>query len=205
MGGRAGGGGAGLGSRSGGGGMTRSDVIAKYPELMTKVKDAAVRDEIVEAIQEMERDFGVTPDSLTFYNRKDNVAGRQSEDGGTKLNLKYLGDSAQSKQIYATGHHPQGTEKNPAKATMIHELAHKIDFKHGSYGSKMSKDLDAAYSTFMKGWGQGKKNNPTAHSLGGYSTWDKHEYFAEALSAYKSGLKNQYTTAAYKIAKKYSK
>ena len=206
MGGRAGGGGAGLGSRSGGGGMTRSDVIAKYPELMSKVKDAAVRDELIQGIQDMEKEFGITPDSIKFYNRKNNEAGYQN-DKETGINLKYLGDSAESKKLYDTGYHPSGTEKNPARATMVHELAHKIQdsSKNWSPKSAFNQELDKAYKSFVSGWRQGKKNNPAAHSLGLYSTSNKSEYFAEALSGYNSGLKNQYTTAAYKIAKKYSK
>ena len=199
MGARSGGGGAGMG-----GGMSTRDVLAKYPELMTKVKDAAVRQELIEGIQEMKKEFGVTPDKIKFYNRKDNTAGYQN-DSETGINLKYLGDSKQSKVDYATGYHPQGTEKNPAKATMIHELAHKIEDKSKNWSpkSKFNQELDKAYKGFVSGWRQGKKNNPAAHSLGLYSTTDKHEYFAEALSAYKSGLKNQYTKAAWNIAKKY--
>lgn len=185
--------------------MSTRDVLARYPDLATKVKDAAVRADLVEAIQEMERDFGVVPNSIQLINRKNNQAGSQSEFGMTTINLKYLGDHAESQKIYAGTFHPQGTEKKPAKATMVHELAHKIEFTHGRYGSAMSKELDAAYKSFVSGWRQGKKNNPAAHSLGGQATYDKSEYFAEALSGYKAGLKNQYTTTAYKIAKKYSK
>lgn len=204
MGGRAGGG-AGMGSMSRGGGMTRSDIIAKFPELMTKVKDSAVRDDLVQAIQEMQKEYGVTPDTLKFVNRKNNEAGSQSGDGTTTINLKYLGDHAASQKIYAGTFHPQGSERNPAKATLVHELAHKIEFANGRYGSKMSKELDAAYKSFISGWRQGTKNNPAAHSVGGYATYNKSEYFAEALSGYHAGLKNKYTMAAYKIAKKYSK
>lgn len=202
MGGRAGGANGGMGSGSRGGGMTRSDVIAKYPELMTKVKDAAVRDELIEGIQYMEKEFGVTPNSIKFVNRTNNQAGYQTFLAETGINLKYLGDSAQSKKIYAGGYHPVGTEKNPAKATMVHELAHKLAWKSGG---AFHKELDAQYKSFISGYSQGKAKNPTAHSLGRYSTTDKHEFFSEALSAYNSGLKNQYTTAAYKLAKKYSK
>ena len=199
MGGRAGG-----GAGFGGGVMSSRDIIAKYPELMTKVKDAATRQELIDGIQEMQKEFGVSPDKIKFYNRKDNTAGYQN-DSETGINLKYLGDSKQAKVDYATGYHPAGTEKNPAKATMIHELAHKIEDKSKNWSpkSKFNQELDKAYKGFVSGWRQGKKNNPAAHSLGLYSTTDKHEYFAEALSAYKSGLKNQYTTAAWKIAKKY--
>ena len=205
MGGRAGGGaGMGSGSRSGGG-MTRSDVIAKYPELMTKVKDAAVRDDLIQGIQDMEKEFGVTPDKLKFVNRKGDMAGSQSEDGTTTINLKNLGDHAASQKLYAGGFHPAGTERNPAKATVVHEMAHKIQDKSKNWSPKsaFNQELDKAYSNFISGWKQGKKNNPAAHSVGGYATFNKSEYFAEAVSAYNAGLKNQYTTAAWKIAKKY--
>ena len=206
MGARAGGSGTGgMGSGSRGGGMSTRDVLARYPDLATKVKDAAVRADLVQAIQEMQKEYGVMPNSIQFINRKNNQAGSQSEFGMTTINLKYLGDHAASQKIYAGTFHPQGTERNPAKATMVHELAHKIEFTHGRYGSKMSKELDTAYKSFVSGWRQGKKSNPAAHSLGGQATYDKSEYFAEALSGYHAGLKNKYTTAAYKIAKKYSK
>jgi len=155
--------------------------------------------------KKMQKEYGVMPNSIQFINRKNNQAGSQSEFGMTTINLKYLGDHAASQKIFAGTFHPQGTERNPAKATMVHELAHKIEFTHGRYGSKMSKELDTAYKSFVSGWRQGKKSNPAAHSLGGQATYDKSEYFAEALSGYHAGLKNKYTTAAYKIAKKYSK
>jgi hypothetical protein len=202
MGARSGGSGSGFG---GGSGMTRSDVIAKYPQLMTKVKDAAVRDELIQGIQEMENEFGVTPKDLKFINRKGNIAGSQSDDGTTTINLKNLGDHAESVKVYGGGYHPQGTERNPAKATMVHEMAHAIENKSKNWSpkSKFNQELDKAYKSFISGWSQGKKNNPAAHSLGGYSTTSKHEYFAEAISGYKAGLKNQYTTAAWKLAKKY--
>lgn len=194
----------GTGVRGGGGGMSSSDVLARYPELTTKVKDETVRQELVQAIQDMEKEFGVTPDKIKFYSRSNNEAGYDNENE-TGINLKYLGDHAQSVVEYSTGYHPAGTERNPARATMVHELAHKIERtgKNWSPVSAFNKELDTAYKSFLSGWRQGKKNNPTAHSLGLYSTSDKHEYFAEALSAYNSGLRNQYTTAAYKIAKKY--
>ena len=200
MGARSGGGGAGMG-----GGMSTRDVLAKYPQLMTKVKDAAVRQELIEGIQEMEKEFGVTPKDLKFINRKGNIAGSQSDDGTTTINLKNLGDHAESVKVYGGGYHPQGTERNPAKATMVHEMAHAIENKSKNWSPKsaFNQDLDKAYKSFISGWSQGKKNNPAAHSLGGYSTTSKHEYFAEAISGYKAGLKNQYTTAAWKLAKKY--
>ena len=198
-------GGGGGGNRSAGGGMSAKDILSKYPDIAAKVKDAAVRDDLVEAIQEMQKEYGVMPNSIQFINRKNNQAGSQSEFGMTTINLKYLGDKSASQKMYTGTFHPQGTEKKPAKSTMVHELAHKIEFVHGRYGSKMSKDLDAAYKSFMSGWRQGKKSNPAAHSLGGQATYNKSEYFAEALSGYHAGLKNQYTKAAYKIAKKYSK
>ena len=206
MGGRAGGGASGgMGSGSRGGGMSTRDVLARYPDLATKVKDAAVRADLVQAIQEMQKEYGVMPNSIQFINRKNNQAGSQSEFGMTTINLKYLGDHAASQKLYAGGFHPAGTERNPAKATVVHEMAHKIQDKSKNWSPKsaFNQELDKAYSNFISGWKQGKKNNPAAHSVGGYATFNKSEYFAEAVSAYNAGLKNQYTTAAWKIAKKY--
>ena len=75
-------------------------------------------------------------------------------------------------------------------------------YAKGAKNQSMSYEISQAYRSVKASY---KKGDSSAKDLGRYALKDRHEYFAEGVSAYMSGLRNKHTIAAYNIAKKYWK
>jgi len=210
MGGRAGGGasgGMGKGSRGGLSGRAR-ELANKY---LGDVSDPTLKKELADGMAAFEKEFGIP------------VFGNGEGRGGLTVKVSDLGETTAASvngyglleinSRFTTGQMPM----NHVKHSIIHELTHGLDktnafnLTNGDWSSKegkfvvkkenkgFDKKLTAAYKQFKKNYG-----TTQTKQIGAYALKNKNEFFAEAVASHMTGVKNNYTTFAYNLAKEMS-
>jgi len=199
MGGRAGGGASGgMGKGSRGASARASQLANQY---LGGVNNPALKKELASALAEYEREFGL-PAGLTVTMGGTDALGKIN--GLNQLNLNSGYESGQRTTA-------------EARKTFIHELTHGIDKTDTHRSGNISgivtkgasvkgvlktenkgfeKKLTSAYKHFKSHYG-----SSDTKSIGNVALKNKHEFFAEALSAHMTGTQNKYTTFAYNLAK----
>lgn len=191
MGGRAGGGAAG-----GMGNASRSR-FAKIPGLQA-IQDAKLRNEIISALEDYEKEFGVRLENISLSKLKGNVGGETYYKDKILLNSKVFTTSdnvkAVMKSAYDTG---LLTKTNsPLRHIMVHELAHATWTPGYKTSNKAAqKEILGAYRKFLK--------DSRAKGWGSYSKSHYTEFFAEAVAKHMYGAKDAHTQAVADIIKKY--
>ena len=191
MGGRAGGG------ANGGMGSASRSRFAKIPGLQA-IKDAKLRNEVISALDDYEKEFGVRLENIQLGKLKDNEGGVTFYKDKIVLNSKVFTTSdnvkAVMKSAYDTG---LLTKTNsPLKHIMAHELAHATWTPgYKSSNKQAQKEILGAYRKFLK--------DSSAKGWGAYSKSHYTEFFAEAVTKHMYGTKDQHTQTIAGIIKKY--
>lgn len=191
MGGRAGGGAAG-----GMGNASRSR-FAKIPGLQA-IQDAKLRNEIISALEDYEKEFGVRLENISLSKLKGNVGGETYYKDKIILNSKVFTTSDNVKAVMK-GAYDTGllTKTNsPLRHIMVHELAHATWTPGYKTSNKAAqKEILGAYRKFLK--------DSSAKGWGSYSKSHYTEFFAEAVAKHMYGAKDAHTQAVADIIKKY--
>ena len=191
MGGRAGGG------ASGGMGSASRSRFAKIPGLQA-IQDAKLRNEIISALDDYEKEFGVRLENISLAKLKGNVGGETYYKDKILLNSKVFTTSdnvkAVMKSAYDTG--LLNKTNSPLKHIMVHELAHATWTPGYKTSNKSTqKEVLSAYRKFLK--------DSSAKGWGAYSKSHYTEFFAEAVAKHMYGAKDAHTQAVANIIKKY--
>ena len=210
MGGRAGGG-AGMGSKSRGGGLSAeqreyldttmliSPNIAYRPEMIglkgyKGVTDPKVASELKEGLEMYAKEIGLTePHRITIESLPKGRRGVSYGDGSIALSKNYFGGSYSKTMKGATDYMNSGgsvVTSRPVMKTLHHELGHRT---YDYLSSSQKSAVHALYTKFSsgktpKGWGTYAKHNAS-------------EFFAEGMAKSLTGKSDSYTKALRKLIK----
>lgn len=177
-----------------GGGKSR---FANIPGLQA-IQDTKLRNEIISALDDYEKEFGVRLENISLAKLKDNVGGETYYKDKILLNSKVFTTSdnvkAVMKSAYDTG--LLNKTNSPLKHIMVHELAHATWTPGYKTSNKSAqKEVLSAYRKFLK--------DSSAKGWGAYSKSKYTEFFAEAVAKHMYGTKDKHTQAVADIIKKY--
>ena len=215
MGGRAGGG-AGFGSRGGGGGFDfareamaqghplferfrKQDYEKTMSSIDKNIKDPQLRAEMKAAVEKMHKEMGGLP---TGYDVKilsskefQRIGGSGFEfgvhyGGGIALNGRYFGHGYKRAENFMKGQIASGKmtdTKKPALKTFVHEFGHGYYDKLSAGGkAQVAKVFSTFKSSTTKGWGS-------------YSKKSAAEFYSDAVAKSVLGGSDQWTKALGKI------
>ena len=199
MGGRAGGGGGGLG---------RGDANYKGSisgvESLKNIKDPKLYNEMKAAISRFHSALGIAQKEVKLANLQGAYGVHVTSNGkseaiylnkGTFKNGTIKSVGSQKEKDYASG---WSTKTNkPVAHTLTHELAHATWNNHlsGINQKAAGKEINALY----KKWSSDRKKT----GYGKYAKSNVNEFWAETVTKGIHGKSDKYTKAAFKIAKKY--
>lgn len=170
------------------------------------IKDASVRNELIRALEDYDKEFGVRQSNIVLDKLEDFVAGEARTSGGKTVEIaldratfgksskeisKMFSDAEKSGLLSST--------KNPIRHILAHELGHATwqpaHFTKGEgYKTKQIKNkVVGAYRKFL--------NDKSATGWGSYAKSSYGEFFAEAVAKHMYGTKDKHTAAVVKIIK----
>lgn len=197
-----------MGARSGGSGTgfgvgVSGRDFSKIPGLQA-VKDPQVRKELIQALVDYDKEFGVKQTNITLQNLK-GAYGEATSRGGKSYSIQLDSKTfnGTAKEISAKMQKEMDSgwlskTNAPLKMTLAHELGHATWSKHhwsqAAQGAK--KEVLSAFRKFKK--------DTSATGWGAYSKSSYGEWFAEGVAKHMYGTKDKHTQTIANIIKKWN-